>query len=101
MDWLVRFSYMYLYTLIFLIVQLRWRTAYQHSNNPTVNAFDLLAVRTSNEKVFAAACSSYEIDIISLECSSRLPFFLKGSTLGQALDREVYFEITYAAGIRG
>ncbi|CAO3691393.1 unnamed protein product [Umbelopsis ramanniana] len=71
-----------------------------HSNNPTVNAFDLLAVRTSNEKVFAAACSSYEIDIISLECSSRLPFFLKGSTLGQALDREVYFEISYAAGIR-
>jgi len=71
-----------------------------HSNNPTVNAFDLLAVRTSSEKVFASACSSYEIDIISLECSSRLPFFLKGSTLGQALDRGVYFEICYAAGIR-
>jgi ribonuclease P/MRP protein subunit RPP1 len=73
----------------------------QHSNNPTVNAFDLLAVRTSNEKVFASACANYEIDIISLECSSRLPFFLKNSTLGQALDREVYFEVCYAGGIRG
>ncbi|CAO3688491.1 unnamed protein product [Umbelopsis vinacea] len=71
-----------------------------HSNNPTVNAFDLLAVRTTSDKVFASACSAYEIDIISLECSSRLPFFLKGSTLGQALDRGVYFEICYAAGIR-
>jgi len=71
-----------------------------HTNNPTVNAFDLLAVRTSSEKVFASACSAYEIDIISLECSSRLPFFLKGSTLGLALDRGVYLEICYAAGIR-
>ncbi|RUS13723.1 RNase P subunit p30-domain-containing protein [Endogone sp. FLAS-F59071] len=74
---------------------------FQNSNNPTVNSYDLFAVQPTSEKLFQAACSTYEVDIISLDFSTRLPFYLKHAQVGQAIERGVYFEICYSAGIRG
>ncbi|RUS23905.1 RNase P subunit p30-domain-containing protein [Jimgerdemannia flammicorona] len=74
---------------------------YQNSNNPTVNAYDILAVQPTTEKLFQAACSTFEVDIISLDFSTRMPFYLKHTQVGQAIERGIYFEICYSAGIRG
>ncbi|RUO97001.1 RNase P subunit p30-domain-containing protein [Jimgerdemannia flammicorona] len=72
-----------------------------NSNNPTVNAYDILAVQPTTEKLFQAACSTFEVDIISLDFSTRMPFYLKHTQVGQAIERGIYFEICYSAGIRG
>ncbi|KAJ3181264.1 Ribonuclease P protein subunit p30 [Geranomyces variabilis] len=63
-------------------------------------SYDLLAVQPTTEKVFQVACSSYEVDIISLEMGSRLPFFLRPPSINMAISRGVYFEISYGAAIR-
>ncbi|CAG8693391.1 25957_t:CDS:2, partial [Gigaspora margarita] len=60
-----------------------------HGLTPTNNAlatYDILAVRPTNEKTFQNACNTLEIDIISLEMGSRLPFYLKHSIVGLAIE---------------
>jgi ribonuclease P/MRP protein subunit RPP1 len=58
-------------------------------------------VNPTNEKLFQAACGTFEVDIISLDMSARLPFYLKHSTVGLAVERGIYFELCYGAAIRG
>ncbi|KAG0092811.1 hypothetical protein BGZ92_008522 [Podila epicladia] len=71
-----------------------------NANNPSVLAYDILAVQPTNEKLFQAACGTFEVDIISLDMSARLPFYLKHSTVGLAVERGIYFELCYSAAIR-
>lgn len=56
----------------------------------------------TSEKAFHLACSTLEIDIISLNLTDgRLPFMLKNNIVGEAISRGVYFEVNYAAAIQG
>lgn len=71
-----------------------------NANNPSVLSYDILAVQPTNEKLFQAACGTFEVDIISLDMSARLPFYLKHSTVGLAVERGIYFELCYSAAIR-
>jgi ribonuclease P/MRP protein subunit RPP1 len=43
--------------------------------------------------------STLECDLISLDCSTRLPFPLKHKTVGMALKRGILFELSYSAAI--
>ncbi|KAL1921386.1 uncharacterized protein VTP21DRAFT_11102 [Calcarisporiella thermophila] len=70
------------------------------STNALAQSYDLLAVKPTTEKGFQHACSTLEIDIITLDLSTRLPFYLKHTTVGQAIDRGIYFEIGYGGAIR-
>jgi len=47
------------------------------------------------------ACSVLDIDIISLDFSSRLPFYLKLPMINLAIERGIHFEINYSASLRG
>ncbi|GJJ74653.1 ribonuclease P/MRP protein subunit RPP1 [Entomortierella parvispora] len=71
-----------------------------NTNNPVVSSYDILAVQPTNEKTFQAACGTFEVDIISLDLSARLPFNLKLPTVGLAVERGIYFELCYGAAIR-
>jgi len=71
-----------------------------NSNNETISAYDIIAVQPQNEKIFQLACSVLDIDIISLDFSSRLPFYLKLPMVNLAIERGIHFEITYGASIR-
>ncbi|KAG0043761.1 hypothetical protein BGZ83_011059 [Gryganskiella cystojenkinii] len=71
-----------------------------NTNNPAVSSYDILAVQPTSEKMFQAACQTFEVDIISLDMSARLPFYLKHSTVGLAMERGIYFELCYGAAIR-
>ncbi|KAI7887420.1 PHP domain-like protein [Lichtheimia hyalospora FSU 10163] len=62
--------------------------------------YQLIAIRTCNPRVFEEACSSYDIDIISLDSSKRLSFRLDPLLVQQAIARGVYFELCYSHGIR-
>lgn len=65
-----------------------------------LNDYDLIAVQPMTEKLLQTACSNLDVDIISLDMSSRLPFYLKYTTIRQAIDRGILFEISYAPAIR-
>lgn len=63
-------------------------------------SYDLLAVAPGSERVFAQACASLPIDVITLDLSKRLPFRLKTASVAAALKRGVSFEICYAPALR-
>lgn len=63
-------------------------------------AYDILAVRPTTEKLFQQCCGSLEADIISLDLTSKLPFYLKLPQVNQAIERGVHFEIVYSPAIR-
>ncbi len=61
--------------------------------------YDILALRPTNERALLQACQSLECDIISLDLSTRFPFYFKHKTCSLALQRGIRFEICYAAGV--
>jgi ribonuclease P/MRP protein subunit RPP1 len=76
-----------------------------HSQNHRLSslqsAYDIVALRPTNEKTLALCCQSLECDLISLDLSVRLPFMLKFKTVAAALHRGVRFEICYSDGVLG
>ncbi|KAJ3055906.1 Ribonuclease P protein subunit p30 [Rhizophlyctis rosea] len=74
---------------------------YQLNNtNPVLNSYDILAIRPTTERLFQQACQTFDVDIISLDMGSRLPFYMKGPTVNLAISRGIHFEICYAPAIR-
>ncbi|KAK9461144.1 RNase P subunit p30-domain-containing protein [Lipomyces oligophaga] len=61
--------------------------------------FDILAIRPNSEKLLQAACTALDVDLISLDLSSRMPFPLRYRVLGAAIGRGLKFEITYSASV--
>ncbi|KAM9700143.1 ribonuclease P protein subunit p30 isoform 4-T4 [Menidia menidia] len=69
-------------------------------NAPEYRRFDLLAVRPTTEKLFHAACLLYEVDIVCITVTEKLPFFFKRAPISGAVDRGLVFEVSYSASIR-
>lgn len=67
-----------------------------NSNNEVVQSYDILAVRPETERMFQSACISLEVDIISLDLTSRVPFPIKAGYLRQALSRGISLEVLYS-----
>ncbi|KAJ1655592.1 RNA-binding RNA processing protein rpp1 [Dispira simplex] len=63
------------------------------------NEFDILAVQPTSANAFQMACSTLEVDIISLDMSGRLPFWPRAPMVNQAISRGIHFEIVYAPAI--
>lgn len=76
-------------------------TSQNHRISQLVSAYDILAVRPTNEKAFQLCCSSLDCDIISVDFSARVSYPIKFKTVAGALQRGVRFEICYASGITG
>ena len=64
-------------------------------------AYDILAVRPTDERTLQLACGSLDCDIISLDLTQRLPFFFKFKTLSEAIKSGKRFEICYSHGLLG
>ncbi|KAF1373447.1 hypothetical protein PFLUV_G00238950 [Perca fluviatilis] len=62
--------------------------------------FDLLAVQPTTEKLFHAACMIYDVDIICISVTEKLPFFFKRAPVNGAIERGLVFEVSYSAAIR-
>ncbi|XP_019964703.1 ribonuclease P protein subunit p30 isoform X1 [Paralichthys olivaceus] len=69
-------------------------------NAAEYRSFDLLAVQPTTEKLFHAACLLYDVDIICILVTEKLPFFFKRAPVSGAVDRGVAFEVSYSAAIR-
>lgn len=59
----------------------------------TFPSFHLLSVSPQNLQQFHQACSAWEIDLITLDVSSRLPYQIKHTSISCALQRGIYFEV--------
>uniref|UniRef100_A0A8C1DQB8 Ribonuclease P protein subunit p30 n=1 Tax=Cyprinus carpio carpio TaxID=630221 RepID=A0A8C1DQB8_CYPCA len=62
--------------------------------------FDLVAVYPKTEKLFHAACMTFDVDIICIAVAEKQPFHFKRAPVNGAIDRGVFFETCYAAAIR-
>eukprot|EP00455_Lapot_gusevi_P041291 TRINITY_DN4772_c0_g2_i2.p1 TRINITY_DN4772_c0_g2~~TRINITY_DN4772_c0_g2_i2.p1 ORF type:complete len:334 (+),score=50.82 TRINITY_DN4772_c0_g2_i2:71-1072(+) len=69
-------------------------------SNPVLKTYDLIAVKPTDEKLFHLACHQLEVDIICLDMSQKLPFYIKRPSVNRALERGIYFEIQYGDAIR-
>jgi ribonuclease P/MRP protein subunit RPP1 len=72
-----------------------------HRLSSLQSAYDIVALRPTNEKAFGLCCQSLECALISLDLSVRLPFIFKFKTMAAALQRGVRFEICYSGGVIG
>ncbi|KAL2755030.1 hypothetical protein ACRALDRAFT_1094407 [Sodiomyces alcalophilus JCM 7366] len=65
-------------------------------------AYDILAVRPTTEKAFSTACLSLpEASLISLDLTTRFPFFFRPKPCMAAVARGVRFEICYSQVLLG
>ncbi|KAK3675720.1 RNA-binding RNA processing protein rpp1 [Recurvomyces mirabilis] len=64
-------------------------------------AYDILAVRPTDERTLQLACSSLDCDIISLDLSQRLGYYFKFKMLSEAIKSGKRFEICYSQGLMG
>jgi ribonuclease P/MRP protein subunit RPP1 len=62
-------------------------------------ACDILALRPTTEKTLLQACQALECDLISLDLSTRFPFYFKHTMLSSALQKGIKFELCYASGL--
>ena len=68
--------------------------------NEILSSYDIIAVKTSNEKVLHSICLDPSIvDIVSLDLSERLPK-LKPNVMAEAAEKGVFFECQYGEAIR-
>ncbi|XP_062081937.1 protein GAMETOPHYTE DEFECTIVE 1 [Humulus lupulus] len=67
-----------------------------NSGNPILKTYDLVSVRPLNQTIFDQACERLEVDIIAIDFSEKLPFRLKLPMVKAAIQRGVFFEITYS-----
>ncbi|KAI4206605.1 MAG: hypothetical protein LQ346_000995 [Caloplaca aetnensis] len=73
-----------------------------HRISTLASNYALLAVRPISEKTLQQACISLSpIDLISLDCSIRYPFYFRQKALLAAIERGVRIEICYGVGILG
>lgn len=65
-----------------------------------IQAYDLLAVQPTTEKLFHMACGTLDVDIITVNMTEHMPFRYKRPSLNMAVERGVFFEIQYGPMIR-
>ena len=54
--------------------------------NPIANEYDIISIVPQSEKLFLQACSSLQVDMISLKMTERLDFHLKRPQVRQVIN---------------
>lgn len=85
------------YTRLTVLVDTSAQAAALNSGNPILKTYDIVAVRPVNQMAFEQACRTSEVDLIAIDFSDKLPFRLKQPLVKAAIQRGVYFEITYSS----
>lgn len=83
------------YTRLTVVVDTPAQGSALNSGNPVLKTYDIVAVRPLKQDSFDQACKNYEVDIIAIDFSENR-FRLKQPSIKAAIERGVYFEITYS-----
>ncbi|XP_048843746.1 ribonuclease P protein subunit p30 [Brienomyrus brachyistius] len=65
-----------------------------------LKSYDIVAVYPKTEKLFHAACMTFDVDIICVAVTEKQPFHFKRPPVFGAIERGVFFEISYASAIK-
>ncbi|XP_024362991.1 protein GAMETOPHYTE DEFECTIVE 1 isoform X2 [Physcomitrium patens] len=87
------------YSRITVVVDDSAQAAALNSGNSVLRTYDIVAVRPTNQKVFEQACRNSEVDLISVDLFQRVPFRMKVPMVKAALQRGVFFEISYGRAL--
>ncbi|KAL4435844.1 hypothetical protein ABPG74_015812 [Tetrahymena malaccensis] len=72
----------------------------QLKSNTALATYDIIAIKTRNEKVFHSLCIDYDdYDILCFDMSERLPFIPKRGWIQEAVRKGISFEICYSEAI--
>ena len=74
-------------------------TSQNHRLSQLAAAYDIFALRPTNENALGQALQTLECDLVSLDLSQRFPFYFKHKPFSAALQRGIKFEICYASGV--
>ncbi|KAL4587622.1 hypothetical protein LXL04_000494 [Taraxacum kok-saghyz] len=83
------------YTRLTVVVDTPAQGSALNSGNPVLKTYDIIAVRPLKQDSFDQSCKNYEVDIIAIDFSENR-FRLKQPLIKAAIERGVYFEITYS-----
>ena len=88
------------YTRLTLILDNPQQNYGVNMQNEIIKSYDLLAIQPTTDKMLQNAIQSLNPDIISIDISqSRLPYQLKHGLARQAIDKGIYFELTYGPAL--
>ncbi|KOB74003.1 Ribonuclease P [Operophtera brumata] len=74
--------------------------AHKLNQSENLKKYDIIAVVPKTLSAFQYACGSMDIDMISLETNCRIPFKVNRKLYRQAIERGIFFELTYSPAIR-
>ncbi|RVE44021.1 hypothetical protein evm_011319 [Chilo suppressalis] len=70
------------------------------NQSDNIKKYDLIAAIPKTLQAFQYACGTMDIDIITFEPESRIPFKVSRKLYRQAIERGIFFEIMYSSAIR-
>ncbi|XP_029465710.1 ribonuclease P protein subunit p30 isoform X2 [Rhinatrema bivittatum] len=70
------------------------------STSPRSKLYDIVAVFPKTEKLFHAACTSLDVDLICIHVTEKQPFFFRRPPINVALERGIFFELVYTPAIK-
>ncbi|CAH9094415.1 unnamed protein product [Cuscuta europaea] len=85
------------YTRLTVTVDSPAQASVLNSGNPITKSYNVVAVMPLNQNAFDQACQISEVDIITIDFSRKTLFRLKQPMVQAAVQRGVYFEITYSS----
>lgn len=72
----------------------------QLKTNKALATYDIIAIKTRNEKVFHSLCIDHDdYDVLTFEMQERLPFLPKRGWINEAIRKGISFEIAYSDAI--
>lgn len=74
--------------------------AHKVNQSENLKKYDIIAVIPKTLQAFQYACGTMDIDIISFEPESKIPFKMSRKLYSQAVERGIFFELMYSPAIR-
>ncbi|XP_064418807.1 ribonuclease P protein subunit p30 isoform X1 [Latimeria chalumnae] len=70
------------------------------ATSPRTRLYDVVAVFPKTEKLFHAACTSLDVDLICINVTEKQPFPVRRPAVNAAIERGIYFELVYTPAIK-
>ncbi|XP_034286272.1 ribonuclease P protein subunit p30 isoform X2 [Pantherophis guttatus] len=70
------------------------------ATSTNIKYYDIFAVFPKNAKLFHVACTTLDVDLVCVDVTEKLPFFIKRPSVNVAIERGVYFELIYVPAIK-
>ncbi|XP_018418355.1 PREDICTED: ribonuclease P protein subunit p30 [Nanorana parkeri] len=70
------------------------------STSTLTRPYDIVAVYPKTEKLFHAACTSIDVDVICINVTEKSPFFFRSPPISAAIERGIFFELIYTPAIK-